>query len=136
MHLSMHQAAQLYLLVLASHGTTKVAINGSKITTHNTNMPLSTRAGIYTSLDRNNQSSASLYQLRDEYNRSLKAVDAKTNNHSYTGVGELLNNNLPYWARYYKVYVPNNIIMRHNLENRKNYNTRAYIFRKHSTDST
>ena len=64
---------------------------------------------------RNNASSASLYELRDEYNRALKAVDVKRNNHSYTGVGELLKSNLPYWARYYRVYMPNNIIMRHNL---------------------
>ena len=64
---------------------------------------------------RNNQSSASLYQLRDENNRSIKAVDAKTSNQEYTGVGELLSNNLPYWARYYRIYIPNNIIMRHNL---------------------
>ena len=64
---------------------------------------------------RSNQSSASLYELRDESNRALKAIEAKTNNHSYTGVGELLNNNLPYWARYYKIYIPNNIIMRHDL---------------------
>ena len=64
---------------------------------------------------RNNQSSASLYELRDENNRAVKAIDAKTNNQSYTGVGELQTNNLPYWARYYRVYMPSNIIMRHNL---------------------
>ena len=62
---------------------------------------------------RSSPSSATLYRLLDESGRDIPASDAKKRGYFYTGIGQARN--LPYNARRYPIYIPNNIILRHNL---------------------
>ena len=105
---------------LVSAGVPKSWNNGGRyqwMQEHNAqhNYAVINKGGYLKVARRNNQSSATIYELRDENNRAIKASDAKRNHSEYTSVGQLQNGNLPYWARYYKIYVPNHIITRHNL---------------------
>ena len=62
---------------------------------------------------RQSATTATIYNLLDERGNPISAIQAKKDGHYYTGVGE--TRNLPSNAIRYPVYIPRNIILRHNL---------------------
>ena len=70
------------------------------------------KGGYFYVAQRTGSSSANLFPLIDEQNRHIEANTAKKNNHYYSGIGQKWS--LPTYTRYYPIYIPNNIIVRHN----------------------